>query len=488
MWEQERTTATSGNRRSTHSRRFEGKTSPSNQQQHQQQVKQDRTRRRQGQEDLPKMSTSRAANVRPRPECMPILARHGDNVCATSCPRARRQTPPSRRLKESVFGLHHTLMFATRDSQNHLVVGSRIEHDSSGGGRTAELVSASVIYAGCCYRDDRTRPRQVPVHPADRHKTAFCTAEGLWQFKVLPFGLSNSAATYQRLVQLLLAGVGWDVCLAYLDDIIVFTRTFDDHLRTPRRCLHDSGGLEVTFLGHVVSRQGVAPDPANISRVQHWPTPTNQTEVRSFVGLASFYRKFVPAFATVAEPLVRLTSVGGECTTTLYWKKIPLQFDAIVVNDLADSIVTGFESTDWSTVVTVHYDRILALDDSKPRPMASAVSKQRVTVAMKEQLKREVDKMTAEVVIESVTVPTPWVSSLVTVMKPSEKLRICTDPRDLNVARKRSHYPAPTIEDIVPELKKAKVFSVLDAKSGYWQIALDEESSMLTTFNTKWEI
>ncbi|KAI8516504.1 hypothetical protein Bbelb_050850 [Branchiostoma belcheri] len=83
-----------------------------------------------------------------------------------------------------------------------------------------------------------------------------------------------------------------------------------------------------------------------------------------------------------------------------------------------------------------------------------------------EQLKRELDKMTAEHVIGPVTVPTSWVSSLVTVMKP------------------RSHYPAPVIEDIVPELKKAKVFSVLDAKSGYWQIALDKESSMLTTFNT----
>ncbi|XP_035700303.1 uncharacterized protein K02A2.6-like [Branchiostoma floridae] len=81
-------------------------------------------------------------------------------------------------------------------------------------------------------------------------------------------------------------------------------------------------------------------------------------------------------------------------------------------------------------------------------------------------------------------VPTPWVSSLVTVRKPSGKLRICIDPRDLNEALKRSHYPAPTIEDIIPELSKAKVFSVLDAKNGYWQVALDEESSVLTTFNT----
>ncbi|CAH1252634.1 RTL1 [Branchiostoma lanceolatum] len=108
----------------------------------------------------------------------------------------------------------------------------------------------------------------------------------------------------------------------------------------------------------------------------------------------------------------------------------------------------------------------------------------RVPVSIKEQLKRALDDMTEEGVIEPVTTPTPWVSSLVTVSKPSGKLRICIDPRDLNEALKRSHYPAPTIDDLTPELRKAKVFSVLDAKNGYWQVVLDEESSLLTTFNT----
>ncbi|CAH1233393.1 RTL1 [Branchiostoma lanceolatum] len=108
----------------------------------------------------------------------------------------------------------------------------------------------------------------------------------------------------------------------------------------------------------------------------------------------------------------------------------------------------------------------------------------RVPVSIKEQLKRALDDMTEEGVIEPVTTPTPWVSSLVTVSKPSGKLRICIDPRDLNVALKRSHYPAPTIDDLTPELRKTKVFSVLDAKNGYWQVVLDEESSLLTTFNT----
>ncbi|KAI8480674.1 hypothetical protein Bbelb_415670 [Branchiostoma belcheri] len=195
-----------------------------------------------------------------------------------------------------------------------------------------------------------------------------------------------------------------------------------------------------------------------------------------------------------------------------------------VVIDSGSMPLLGSNAIQQIGVVTVHYDRILALSGSKPRLIQSTHSKaltkesllevypdvfsglgrlpgkchlevdesvkpvvhppRRVPVAMKAQLQKELDKMTEDGVIEPVTMPTPWVSSLVTVLKPTGKLRICIDPRDLNTALKRSHYPAPTIEDILPELKKAKVFSVLDAKSGYWQVVLDEESSLLTTFNT----
>ena len=91
--------------------------------------------------------------------------------------------------------------------------------------------------------------------------------------------------------------------------------------------------------------------------------------------------------------------------------------------------------------------------------------------------------MVEEGILTPVNEPTDWVSSMVTVIKPN-KLRICIDPKDLNRAIKRSHYPMPTIEEVAIKLSKAKVFTVLDAKSGFWQIKLDEESSMLTTFNT----
>ena len=91
--------------------------------------------------------------------------------------------------------------------------------------------------------------------------------------------------------------------------------------------------------------------------------------------------------------------------------------------------------------------------------------------------------MVEEGILTPVNGPTDWVSSMVTVVK-SNKLRICIDPKDLNRAIKRSHYPMPTIEKVATKLSKAKVFTVLDAKSGFWQIKRDEDSSMLTTFNT----
>ena len=105
----------------------------------------------------------------------------------------------------------------------------------------------------------------------------------------------------------------------------------------------------------------------------------------------------------------------------------------------------------------------------------------KVPVALRDRLKEELDKLVREKVITPVTEPTNWVSSLVLVNKP-EKLRICIDPQDLNKALLRAHYPLPTIEDVATRLCKAKVFSVLDAKNGFWQVQTNRRH--LTTFNT----
>ncbi|XP_035676225.1 uncharacterized protein K02A2.6-like [Branchiostoma floridae] len=108
----------------------------------------------------------------------------------------------------------------------------------------------------------------------------------------------------------------------------------------------------------------------------------------------------------------------------------------------------------------------------------------RVPLELREKLKKQLEEMTKKGVISEVTQPTDWVNSIVIKEKPNGKLRICLDPRDLNLALKRNHYPTPTLEEITPSLAGAKVFSKLDASNGYWNIKIDEESSLLTTFNT----
>ena len=155
----------------------------------------------------------------------------------------------------------------------------------------------------------------------DRAKTAFCTTEGLYEFKVMPFGLCNAPATFQRLMDVVLCGLQWTTCLVYLDDIIVMGRTFEEHLSNLENVFSRilDAGLKikvekcsflqerVKYLGHIVSKNGIEADPDKISKVQLWPTPQCGKEVQQFLGLANYYRRFIQNFAEVAAPLHRLT-------------------------------------------------------------------------------------------------------------------------------------------------------------------------------------
>ena len=120
---------------------------------------------------------------------------------------------------------------------------------------------------------------QVGMHPEDREKTAFTTGRGLWQFRVMPFGLCNAPATFERLMEKVLAGLPLSVCLVYFDDILVPARSFNDHnLRTvfgrlreanlkllPKKC--SLFRRQLKFLGHIVSEKGVATDPEMLEAV-----------------------------------------------------------------------------------------------------------------------------------------------------------------------------------------------------------------------------
>ena len=111
-------------------------------------------------------------------------------------------------------------------------------------------------------------------------------------------------------------------------------------------------------------------------------------------------------------------------------------------------------------------------------------SPRRIPVAIQDQLKCTLEDLTRQNIIQPVTEPTPWISSMVIITKKNGTLRICLDPKDLNSAIRREHYPLPTIEEVATRLHGAKLFTSLDVRSGFWHIALDEPSSFLTTFHT----
>lgn len=166
---------------------------------------------------------------------------------------------------------------------------------------------------------------QVAVREGDRPKTAFCTPFGLFEWNRMPFGLCNAPSTFQRLMQRIFGDQQCQSLLLYLDDIVVFSSTIAQHLERLSVVLGrlEQEGLkvklpkcaffqqEVRYLGHVISAQGVATDPSKIEVVANWQPPTTVSELRSFLGFASYYRRFVEGFARLAAPLHRLVSEFG---------------------------------------------------------------------------------------------------------------------------------------------------------------------------------
>ena len=119
-----------------------------------------------------------------------------------------------------------------------------------------------------------------------------------------------------------------------------------------------------------------------------------------------------------------------------------------------------------------------------PRAIPVVHPPRRVPVSLRDALKAELDSLVKQGILSPVTYPTDWVNSCVCITKPNGKIRLCLDPKDLNNAIKRPHYVTPSLEDVLAKLNGAKYFSILDARSGYWNIKLDNKSADLTTFNT----
>jgi hypothetical protein len=173
--------------------------------------------------------------------------------------------------------------------------------------------------------DLRSGYHQVWMRPKDVHKTAFRTHDGLYEFLVMPFGLCNTPAMFQALMNdVLRPFLHWFV-LVFFDDILIYSRSWVDHLRHICAVLEELrrhqlflkrtkcafAATSVAYLGHVISVAGVAMDPAKVQVIREWPAPRSAQAVWGFLGLARYYRKFIHNYGTVATPLTALLKKDG---------------------------------------------------------------------------------------------------------------------------------------------------------------------------------
>jgi len=158
------------------------------------------------------------------------------------------------------------------------------------------------------------------MNPGDEWKTTFKTKDGLYEWLVMPFGLTNAPSTFMRLMNHIFKDFHGKFVMVYFDDILIFSTSLEEHVKHLRlvfyvlreqqlyanlaKCTFCAD--KVVFLGFIVSLNGVEVDEDKIKAIKEWPIPKSVTEVRSFHGLYSFYRRFVKDFSTIVAPLTEV--------------------------------------------------------------------------------------------------------------------------------------------------------------------------------------
>jgi hypothetical protein len=162
------------------------------------------------------------------------------------------------------------------------------------------------------------------MDPESKELTAFISQSGLYQFEVMPFGLCTAGATFQRYMDAILAGLKWKSLLVYLDDLVIFSESFDQHLKDLEEVFDRLRAANLTlnknkchflrdefqYLGHIVSEEGIRPDPKKVEAILKMRPPKNAKEMRSIMGSCSYFRKFIPHFAELSAPLYKLTQIN----------------------------------------------------------------------------------------------------------------------------------------------------------------------------------
>ena len=197
----------------------------------------------------------------------------------------------------------------------------RTKKDSYSLPRTEDILNALSGNKYFTILDMKSGYHQIEMHEPHKERTAFTVGPlGFYEFNRMPFGLVNAPATYQRLMEECFFGLHLDICYIYLDDLIIFSKTFEEHMDrlqkifqrlrevnlklSPKKC--EFFKRKVRYVGHIVSSEGIEPDPQKVDKVKDWPTPTNPDEVRQFLGFVGYYRRFIKDFSKISRPLAEL--------------------------------------------------------------------------------------------------------------------------------------------------------------------------------------
>jgi hypothetical protein len=167
---------------------------------------------------------------------------------------------------------------------------------------------------------------QIKMAPGEGFKTAFQTHSGHYEYNVMPYGVTGGPATFQTMMNVLLEPLLQKCAVVFIDDILIYSKTWQEHLQHIKEVLTllqthqfhvklskcSFAKQQLCYLGHIVSAKGVATDPSKIESIQNWLVPANVKDLRSFLGMAGYYRRFVSHFGLIAKPLTNLLKKGTQ--------------------------------------------------------------------------------------------------------------------------------------------------------------------------------
>lgn len=209
---------------------------------------------------------------------------------------------------------------------------------------------------------------QIPVKEEHKKYTAFATRSGLYEWNRMPFGLRNSGATFQRTLNILFTGLNWNICMIYVDDILIYSKTWEEHMVNLRKVFVTlrKGGISlkpskcffgckrVEFLGHIITKDGLEMDPNKTSALRKLKYPENRKGIQIFLGLCNYYRKFVKDFAAITLPITHLLKKDID----FIWGSLEKKAFHKIIDELCKNVILHYPNFNIKFIVTTDASKI----------------------------------------------------------------------------------------------------------------------------------